>query len=100
MVNAAKHGAGQSIDLRLDYLADRVRLTVANRIAAAGQKTQAPAMQTADAGYGLAGMRERLLLIGGSLHAGPHEGRWIVTAELPNVPTPAGPTTEGRAGEQ
>ncbi|WP_169740011.1 sensor histidine kinase [Actinospica robiniae] len=100
MVNAAKHGAGEAIELRLDYEADRVRLTVANRIAAAGQKTQAPAMQTADAGYGLAGMRERLLLIGGSLHAGPHDGRWTVTAELPHVPTPARPTTEGRDGEQ
>lgn len=100
MVNAAKHGAGQPIELRLAYLADRVRLTVANRTAASGQRTQAPAMQTADAGYGLAGMRERLLLIGGSLQVGPHDGRWTVTAELPHVPTPARPMAEGRDGEQ
>lgn len=100
MVNAAKHGAGQAVELRLAYLPDRVRLTVANRLTAAGQKTQAPVMQTADAGYGLAGMRERLLLIGGSLHAGPEDGTWTVTAELPHVLTPARPTTEGREAEQ
>jgi len=28
-------------------------------------------------------MRERLLLIDGSLHAGPHDGNWIVTAQVP-----------------
>jgi len=99
MVNAAKHGAGQPPELRLAYLPDRVRLTVANRIGPA-QRTQTSVMETADTGYGLAGMRERLLLIGGSLHAGPRDGRWIVTAELPHAPTSARPTTEDGEGEQ
>ena len=94
MVNAAKHGAGAAIGLRLDYGPDRVRLSVVNRMAR-GHRTQAPAMQTADAGYGLAGMRERLLLIGGSLQAGPDEdGTWTVVAELPH------PTTAVRAGTE
>ncbi|MDA8301673.1 MAG: hypothetical protein M0005_09020 [Actinomycetota bacterium] len=41
-------------------------------------------LETANAGYGLAGMRERLLLIGGSLLAGPDGGdKWVVTAQVP-----------------
>ena len=40
-------------------------------------------MKTADAGYGLMGLRERLLLLGGTLTAGPHGGQWIVTAQVP-----------------
>ncbi|MBR7837342.1 hypothetical protein KDL01_28950 [Actinospica durhamensis] len=101
MVNAAKHGSGAPIALRLDYTADRVRLSVTNRMAHSGQKAQTSAMETADAGYGLAGMRERLLLIGGSLQAGPDEGgTWTVVAELPHVPMAARATTEGREVEQ
>ncbi|BBG05024.1 MULTISPECIES: sensor histidine kinase [Pseudonocardia] len=35
-------------------------------------------------GFGLAGMRERVEALGGSLHAGPDgPGRWIVVAEVP-----------------
>ncbi len=50
--------------------------------------TAAPApaqglMKTADGGYGLMGMRERLLLLGGTLTAGPRDGQWIVTAQVP-----------------
>jgi hypothetical protein len=38
---------------------------------------------TVDGGYGLTGMRERLLLVGGALDAGVRDGRWVVTAEVP-----------------
>jgi signal transduction histidine kinase len=34
-------------------------------------------------GYGLTGMRERLLLLNGTLLAGPRDSEWAVTAELP-----------------
>jgi signal transduction histidine kinase len=40
-------------------------------------------MKTANAGYGLMGLRERLLLLGGTLTAGPRGGQWIVTAQVP-----------------
>lgn len=103
MVNAAKHGAGAPVQVRLEYEPELVRLTVANRLSAAGQRAQGPAMSTADAGYGLAGMRERLLLIGGSLHAGPDGGRWVVAAELPQAyagATARPQTREGRTDGQ
>ena len=49
----------------------------------AGPMTTEGLMKTADSGYGLVGMRERLLLLGGTLTAGPHDGQWIVTAQVP-----------------
>jgi signal transduction histidine kinase len=83
LVNAVKHAPGADIDVTLAYREDAVRLTVANPLAGPG----APgAFQTADAGYGLTGMRERLLLLRGTLEAGPKDGQWVVTADLPLAP--------------
>jgi signal transduction histidine kinase len=41
------------------------------------------AFTTVNGGYGLRGMRERLLLINGSLTAAAGDGRWTVTAQVP-----------------
>jgi hypothetical protein len=46
-----------------------------------------PGVRTADAGYGLTGMRERLRILDGTLEAGGRDGQWIVTARLP-LPRP------------
>ena len=86
LVNAAKHAPGQSIDVRLGYAGDRVRMTIANALAdgvAASGAPPAPALRTVDGGYGLTGMHERLRLLRGTLDAGIRGGEWIVTAELP-----------------
>jgi signal transduction histidine kinase len=80
-VNAAKHSAGQPVRARLDYAATQTTLTITNQLAEQGDPTQT--VGTFDGGYGLVGMRERLLLLGGSLTAGPDADRWIVTAEVP-----------------
>lgn len=37
----------------------------------------------AGSGYGIQGMRERILLLGGHLDAGPCSGGWQVTARVP-----------------
>jgi signal transduction histidine kinase len=80
LVNAAKHAPGQPVAVRLDVTDVVVRLTVRNDLGANG----GPALfSTADAGYGLTGMRERLRLLAGTLEAGPRDGQWVVTAELP-----------------
>jgi signal transduction histidine kinase len=91
LVNAVKHAPGADITVDLDYRDDGVRLTVTNPLsqeatAAAGRG--ADALHTLDSGYGLTGMRERLLLLRGSLEAGQRDGQWVVTAALP---LPAGP---------
>jgi signal transduction histidine kinase len=91
LVNAAKHAPGQSIEIQLDYGGQNLRLTVANKLTDAGgvrARTNLPATSTVDGGYGLTGMRERLRLLRGTLDAGVHEDRWIVTADLPLAPRP------------
>ena len=73
LTNALRHGGG-SADLRFDWSPERVVLTVSNP---AGEAAGNPD------GHGLAGMRERALLAGGSFEAGRDGDEWIVTATLP-----------------
>jgi signal transduction histidine kinase len=87
LVNAAKHAAGQSVAVRLDYGEHDVRLTVVNDLADR-HAARPPATSTVNGGYGLTGMRERLQLLNGTLVAGPRDDRWSVTAELPLGPAP------------
>ncbi len=82
LVNAAKHAPRQRVKVRLAYEPDRLRLTVSNPI---GDGTVVdPALETADSGYGLTGMKERLLLIGGTLSVGRRGDTWTVDAEVPD----------------
>jgi len=91
LVNAAKHAAGEAVSIGLEYGAGDVRLTVASDLPA--DAGDAPAVATVDGGYGLTGMRERLRLLSGTLHAGPRDNQWVVIAELPlaTVAMPATP---------
>jgi signal transduction histidine kinase len=84
LVNAAKHAPSASVLLRLDYQPDRTNVTVTTAPDATAIAT-APMTATGgvSGGYGLAGMRERLLLIGGTLTAGPEGRGWTVQAEIP-----------------
>ncbi len=97
LVNAAKHAAGQHVVVRLDYADTEVTLVVRNALrpdsvagGSGGSSTRdgagngaGIAVRTADAGYGLTGMRERLRLLHGTLEAGRRDGQWVVTAQLP-----------------
>ncbi|NOL39391.1 sensor histidine kinase [Kribbella sandramycini] len=71
LTNAGKHAPGQPVDIELRY-SGGVRLRVRN------------AGPTDGAGFGLAGMRERLALVGGTLTAGPDGDDWLVVAEVPD----------------
>jgi signal transduction histidine kinase len=84
LVNAAKHGAGKPVTVRLDYAAAGVRLTVRNELAAdVPDAPGAVRVSTVNAGYGLTGMRERLRMLNGTLEAGREGSSWVVTAEVP-----------------
>lgn len=78
ITNAVRHARDATrIDVRIRADRDTVRLTVADDGHGSFAAGGAP-------GYGLAGMRERVTLLGGSLDAGPGpEGGWLVDAELP-----------------
>ncbi|NEA35773.1 sensor histidine kinase [Streptomyces sp. SID13031] len=71
LTNAGKHAPGQPVDVRLDY-SKGIRLTVRT------PETE----KAAGTGFGLAGMRERLALVGGRLEAGPDGDGWLVMAEV------------------
>ncbi|WP_166404873.1 sensor histidine kinase [Labedella endophytica] len=88
LANAVRHAPGATIDVRIEYSSDAVRLTVTNGppadAAAAGRATAT----TADPGererYGLAGMEERAGLVGGTLTTGPTaDGGWSNSLLVP-----------------
>jgi signal transduction histidine kinase len=85
LVNTAKHAPAQPVDIGLRYDKDEVRMIITNPLPPGGHHSPGTgtAFTTVNGGYGLTGMRERLLLIGGSLTAASGDGRWTVTAQVP-----------------
>jgi signal transduction histidine kinase len=84
LTNAAKHAPRRPVTIDLLYGDDEVTLTLTNPLGPATPEQAAePDFATVDGGYGLTGMRERLLLLGGTLTAGPADGSWTVTARVP-----------------
>jgi signal transduction histidine kinase len=85
LVNTAKHAPAQPVDIGLHYGEDGVQMIISNPLPPCGHNSPGPgtAFATVNGGYGLKGMRERLLLIGGSLSAASGDGHWTVTAQVP-----------------
>lgn len=113
LTNAAKHAPGRPVGVTLSYEDHAVTLTVRNPLGNSGRGGKGngdaeaeargpgepgsgirdgngdededgkPGFRTVDGGFGLTGMRERLLLVGGALTAGVEEGEWTVTARIP-----------------
>jgi signal transduction histidine kinase len=81
LVNTAKHAPHQPVGITLDYAEAGTTLTVTSRLASGAGA--GPELATVNGGYGLAGIRERLLLLGGTLGAGADDGEWVVTAWVP-----------------
>lgn len=81
LVNAAKHAPHQPVQIQLDYSGADTSLVVTSHLRAEGQDNGAFA--TVNGGYGLTGMRERLLLLDGTLSAGPRGADWVVEARVP-----------------
>ena len=76
-----KHATGASARVLLHYTAEALELEVTNSPGAAGQGA-APSPN--GRGHGLIGMRERVLLFGGSFQAAPStDGSFRVHAILP-----------------
>jgi signal transduction histidine kinase len=73
LTNAAKHGEG-TVSLRL-IVADELTIDVSNTLRAAPRDLKG--------GRGLAGIGERVRLLGGRFEAGPADGVWRLTVRLP-----------------
>jgi signal transduction histidine kinase len=77
LTNVVKHAAGAPTKVTLGYRPEALELTIAD--AGAG-----PPAAASPGGHGLVGMRERAALFGGTLSAGPRDGRGFeVRASLP-----------------
>ncbi|GAA4896457.1 sensor histidine kinase [Streptomonospora salina] len=93
LTNAAKHAPDADVRVHLDHRPDTLEITVENSPSPAAAAAPPPS-----SGYGLAGLRERVNLAGGSLRTGPRlDGGWRVTAVLPLTPDGLG---EGRGAGQ
>lgn len=77
LTNAIRHGTG-TIDLTVDRpgAGGHLEVRIGNDVGARAAATSG--------GFGLAGMRERVSAIGGSLDAGPADShRWVLCARIP-----------------
>ena len=88
LVNTAKHAPHQRVDIHLDYAAAVTSLRVSNQLTGDGHDAVShhagkTGLATVNGRYGLAGLRERLLLLDGTLSAGQDGRTWVVEARVP-----------------
>jgi signal transduction histidine kinase len=75
--NAGRHAPGAPVTVSVDRTPDSLRLSIHNGLTREARSPTGP-------GHGLAGMRERVTLLGGSLRAGPDgTGGFAVVAAFP-----------------
>ncbi|WP_173127062.1 sensor histidine kinase [Kibdelosporangium persicum] len=87
LTNAARHAPGAAVTVRLEHGTGSTMVTVANGLA-----TEQPGDAASDAvggGYGLVGLAERVRLLGGTLEAGPRDGKFALVVTLPHDAPPA-----------
>ncbi len=87
LTNAVKHAPRAPVQVRLSARGGEIEIEVRNESAG-----EASSLAATGSGLGLAGMRERVESMGGTLDAGPtDDGGWRVRARLPvAVPAAAG----------
>lgn len=86
LTNAHKHGAPGPVRLTVGLAGpddDRVLIEVVNPLRGGTRTGRRPS-----GGRGLAGIRERVALFGGTAEAGPDGDRWVLRATLPWTPAP------------
>ena len=75
LTNAQKHGTDPVARLLLAYTPKGLRILISNSASGDGGD---------GSGHGLVGMRERASAVGGTLHTGRDDGRFVVQAFLPS----------------
>jgi signal transduction histidine kinase len=84
LTNITRHaGPGTSADVRYQWSPDRLEIVITDD----GKGSPQPGVQAMSSGYGFIGLRERVKLIGGEVHAGPDSiAGYRVHAILPAEP--------------
>ena len=80
LTNARKHAPGQPVRLGLGFEDGQVTVGVANPLPPDGETGP---LAATGAGAGLTGLRERAVLAGGTLEAGPADGTWRIDLTIP-----------------
>jgi signal transduction histidine kinase len=76
-----KHAPGAPIEIVVDCAQDSLSIEVVN---ATASSAAGPPLGHSGGGHGLTGMRERVIALGGSFHAGRRDdGAWQVSVRLP-----------------
>ena len=78
LTNVRRHAPGAAVDVELEYTSDTLRLRVRDH----GPGAVSPDLD----GHGLLGMRERAIMVGGTLNAGPAEGGGFAVEALLPIP--------------
>jgi signal transduction histidine kinase len=89
LTNTLRHAGPVATEVAVTVTDDAVRVRVADEgvESADGRQPTDSDRQNRRSGHGLAGMRERAGLMGGTVQAGPRPGGgWLVAAELPEPP--------------
>ncbi|WP_234319060.1 sensor histidine kinase [Streptomyces sp. NRRL S-237] len=104
LTNAIKHAPGSTVRVDIARQADRTEVRVTNSAAPTAPAPTPAAVPPSGAGRaaghrGLTGLRERVRLLGGTLHAAPREGGFEVLATLPDQVNPKHSTHPRTSGE-
>lgn len=84
LTNARRHAPGTTVAVRLAYGRGTLGVSVRNGGPPAGDGRDAPPRAETGGGHGLLGLRERVALAGGELHAEPTlDGGFHLSARLP-----------------
>jgi signal transduction histidine kinase len=83
LTNVARYAPGATTCVVLRYETNRTRLSVEDRLPPPSAPATAPGLTGVGGGRGLAGLRERLERVGGSLEAGATENGWRVELVVP-----------------
>jgi signal transduction histidine kinase len=84
LTNVRKHAVGAAARVRLQYADEAIDILVTNE-----QGRSANGADGSGGGFGLAGMRERVRLYGGTVESGPSpDGGFLVHVRLPLVEEP------------
>jgi len=81
LTNTARYAPGSTVRVSLDWYPGRLTVQVDDGGAAPGHTP----LTGHGTGLGIAGMRERLSAVGGTVEAGPHRGGWRVSFTVPTV---------------
>lgn len=84
LTNVARYAPGASTSVLLRYDSDRTTVSVEDRLPASSlAPPSGSGLSKVGGGRGLAGMRERLARVGGSMQAGPTDEGWRVDLDVP-----------------